>query len=82
MYSMSFGNVDCSRLLAFCFNFFIRSFIFLVRVVALDMRGYGDSDKPQKLENYALDNLIEDTPAVIKALGECSCWFLHSRKMK
>ena len=33
------------------------------------MRGYGDSDKPQKLENYALDNLIEDTPAIIRALG-------------
>ncbi|XP_067933450.1 epoxide hydrolase 1-like isoform X2 [Watersipora subatra] len=38
-------------------------------VVALDMRGYGDSDKPQRLESYALDYLVEDTSAVIHALG-------------
>ena len=40
------------------------------------MRGYGDSDKPQKLENYALDNLIEDTPAIIRALGQFMNWYI------
>ena len=39
------------------------------RVVAIDTRGYGGSGKPNGLEHYALDNLVEDIPAVIKALG-------------
>jgi len=39
--------------------------------VAVDMRGYGDSDKPQELENYALDYLVEDVPSLIRKLG----WF-------
>lgn len=37
--------------------------------MAVDTRGYGESDKPRGLEHYALDNLVEDVPAVIKALG-------------
>ena len=43
------------------------------RVVAIDTRGYGDSDKPDGLEHYALENLVEDIPALIKALGEKIC---------
>ena len=43
------------------------------RVVAIDTRGYGDSDKPDGLEHYALENLVEDIPALIKALGENIC---------
>lgn len=37
--------------------------------VAIDMRGYGDSDKPQGADNYSLLHLTADVEGVIKALG-------------
>ncbi len=37
--------------------------------VALDLRGYNESDKPQGLENYRLDVLVEDVRGAIAALG-------------
>src|SRR6266550_2485612 len=42
---------------------------FRVLAVAPDMRGYGKSDAPPKVEDYRLDALIEDTAQVIKAFG-------------
>lgn len=39
------------------------------RVVALDQRGYGESDKPQGLAAYELDELARDVVAVIDACG-------------
>jgi pimeloyl-ACP methyl ester carboxylesterase len=36
------------------------------QVVAIDQRGYNKSDQPKGVENYALDNLVEDLDAVIK----------------
>ena len=38
-------------------------------VITLDMRGTGDSDKPTKLESYALDALLADLIAVADAAG-------------
>ena len=39
------------------------------RVVAPDMRGYGDSDAPQGLAQYALDLLADDIVGLADALG-------------
>jgi len=39
------------------------------RVVAMDLRGYNLSDKPQGVENYTFPHLIADVEAVIKAEG-------------
>eukprot|EP01137_Pigoraptor_chileana_P025928 Opistho-2@96161 len=39
------------------------------RVVAVDMRGYGNSDKPSGIAPYALPTLLRDVAALIKALG-------------
>ncbi|MFO0956425.1 MAG: alpha/beta hydrolase [Isosphaeraceae bacterium] len=39
------------------------------RVVAIDQRGYNRSDKPEGVENYALDKLTGDVEAVIRHLG-------------
>ncbi len=38
-------------------------------MVALDMRGYGDSSKPAGVNNYTMDLLVEDVRAVVLALG-------------
>jgi hypothetical protein len=37
--------------------------------VALDMRGYGDSDKPNGIKNYSMQNLIKDVRETIEKLG-------------
>jgi pimeloyl-ACP methyl ester carboxylesterase len=35
-------------------------------VVAIDQRGYNSSDKPEKVEDYAVDKLVGDVAAVLK----------------
>ena len=40
------------------------------RVVALDMRGYNESDKPNGRSAYAIERLVADAAAVIRKLGE------------
>ena len=42
------------------------------RVVAVDLRGYNLSDKPDGVDAYALPNHIADVAAVIKDTGEDS----------
>jgi pimeloyl-ACP methyl ester carboxylesterase len=37
--------------------------------VAPDLRGYGKTDAPEGVEAYALDHLVEDVAALIKAFG-------------
>ena len=39
------------------------------RTVAVDMRGYGDSDKPGGLEDYKMSCLVNDIKEIIEALG-------------
>ena len=39
------------------------------KVVALDMRGYNDSDKPSRLDDYTMTRLVADVAAVIAELG-------------
>lgn len=43
------------------------------KVVALDLRGYNDSDKPAAKSAYALPELIEDVRGAIDALGYDQC---------
>ena len=42
-------------------------------VVAIDMRGYNDSDKPDRLSAYKMSELTADVRGVIKGLGYDDC---------
>ena len=44
-----------------------------MQVVAIDMRGYGESDKPKDRRAYDLSELTADVAEVIKALGHKEC---------
>jgi len=39
-------------------------------VVAIDLRGYGESDKPIGIHNYAIDNMVEDVKQLLEALDK------------
>ena len=43
------------------------------RVVALDLRGYNESDKPPNQDAYVMEELIRDIEGVIRGLGYESC---------
>ncbi|OKH24069.1 epoxide hydrolase [Hydrococcus rivularis NIES-593] len=43
------------------------------KVVALDLRGYNESDKPKEVEAYVTKELLKDIEGVIKGLGYESC---------
>lgn len=43
------------------------------QVVALDLRGYNESDKPEEKSAYVMAEFIKDIEAVIKELGYESC---------
>ncbi|WP_445637769.1 alpha/beta fold hydrolase [Nostoc sp. DSM 114161] len=43
------------------------------KVVALDLRGYNDSDKPTDKSAYVMDEFIKDVEGVIKGLGYEEC---------
>lgn len=43
------------------------------KVVALDLRGYNESDKPSKQSAYIMDEFIKDIEGVIKGLGYDRC---------
>ncbi|MEH2140878.1 alpha/beta fold hydrolase [Nostoc sp.] len=43
------------------------------KVVAIDLRGYNDSDKPNEQSAYVMDEFIQDVEGVIKALGYQKC---------
>ncbi|MFD8305192.1 alpha/beta fold hydrolase [Streptomyces sp. NPDC059690] len=40
------------------------------RAVAIDVRGYGRSSKPEAIDAYRMLDLVEDNVAVVRALGE------------
>ncbi|MBE9044082.1 alpha/beta hydrolase [Pleurocapsales cyanobacterium LEGE 10410] len=42
-------------------------------VVAVDLRGYNDSDKPQELSAYKMSELVEDVRGIISGLGYEDC---------
>ena len=43
------------------------------KVVAIDLRGYNDSDKPTDLKAYSMEFLIQDVAGVIRNLGYDRC---------
>lgn len=43
------------------------------KVVAIDQRGYNDSDKPADLSAYRMSELVQDVRGVIQALGYDRC---------
>lgn len=47
------------------------------RIAALDVRGYGDSDKPTDVASYTMAELTSDVAAVIDALGGKAILFGH-----
>ncbi len=51
----------------------IEAFSSNYKVVALDMRGYNNSDKPKAKSAYALPELTKDIEGVIRALGYERC---------
>ncbi|DBB17283.1 TPA: hypothetical protein ACH3X3_014329 [Trebouxia sp. C0006] len=42
-------------------------------VVAFDLRGYGQTEKPKGKDNYRIDRLADDIASLVKALGHESC---------
>ena len=42
-------------------------------MVALDLKGFGDSDKPMWRSNYRVDKLLCELRELISALGATSC---------
>ena len=46
------------------------------KVVALDLRGYNDSDKPSEQSAYVMSELIKDVEGVIQGLGYDRCVFV------
>ena len=40
-----------------------------MQVVAIDMRGYGESEKPVGKQHYVIPKLASDAAAIVKALG-------------
>lgn len=51
----------------------LREFSKEFRVVAIDQRGYGDSDKPSGVSSYKIDKLCQDLKQLIPALGYRDC---------
>ena len=42
-------------------------------VVAIDMRGYGETDRPPNKDDYTIDLLTQDIVELIPALGHSKC---------
>ncbi|KAL8619553.1 hypothetical protein ACOMHN_019609 [Nucella lapillus] len=51
----------------------LREFKDQYRVVAVDLRGYGDSDKPSGIGNYTTPKLVNDLKQMVNALGYHKC---------
>ena len=46
------------------------------KVVAVDLRGYNDSDKPKTQSAYVMSEFVEDVKGVIEGLGYESCFLV------
>ena len=53
----------------FVFLHLLLYYVCLLRVVAVDLRGYGDTDKPSGIYNYSVGYLLEDIRQIIDAFG-------------
>ncbi|XP_048055560.1 epoxide hydrolase 4 isoform X3 [Megalobrama amblycephala] len=54
----------------------LREFKSEFRVVAVDMRGYGESDLPSSTESYRLDYLVTDIKDIVEYLGYNRCFLV------
>lgn len=57
----------------YSWRFQLREFSKTFRVVAVDLRGYGFSDKPPKTSMYNIAHLAQDAKEIVEALGYSSC---------
>uniref|UniRef100_A0A1A8L4R7 Epoxide hydrolase 4 n=1 Tax=Nothobranchius pienaari TaxID=704102 RepID=A0A1A8L4R7_9TELE len=57
----------------FSWRYQLREFKSEFRVVAVDMRGYGESDLPLSTENYSFDYLVTDVKDIVEYLGYNRC---------
>lgn len=65
--NLSLNLFACSR---FSWRYQLREFKSEFRVVAVDMRGYGESDMPLSTESYRFDYLVNDVKDIVEYLGE------------
>ena len=56
--------------LRFSWRYQLREFKSEFRVVAVDMRGYGESDLPLSSDSYSFDSLVTDVKDIVEYLGE------------
>lgn len=63
----SFYLLVCHR---FSWRYQLREFKSEFRVVAVDMRGYGESDLPLSTESYRFEYLVTDVKDIVEYLGE------------
>ncbi|OWF46898.1 epoxide hydrolase 4-like [Mizuhopecten yessoensis] len=56
----------------YSWRFQLRAFAGDYRVVALDLRGYSESEKPNGYNSYTIENLVGDIKQLIPALGHRS----------
>ncbi|KAJ8375288.1 hypothetical protein SKAU_G00058680 [Synaphobranchus kaupii] len=54
----------------------LREFKSEFRVVAVDMRGYGESDVPASTDSYRLDYLLTDVKDIVEYLGYNRCFLV------
>ena len=59
----------------------LTAYFILYRAVAIDMRGYGESDKPRGVHNYTLDKLVDDIKDLILTLGRVFFFFRESLRL-
>ncbi|XP_064609872.1 epoxide hydrolase 1-like [Liolophura sinensis] len=57
----------------FSWRYQLREFQKDYRVVAIDQRGYNESDAPSGIENYTIDKMVGDLKQIIPALGYDKC---------
>lgn len=48
----------------------IKIIVQICRTVAVDLRGYGDSEKPEGVSQYKIKYLMSDIKNLIQALGK------------
>jgi hypothetical protein len=57
----------------FSWRYQLKAFSKDYHVVAIDMRGYGETDKPPNKLDYRIELLVQDIAELIPALGHSSC---------
>lgn len=68
----AFNTDHISSFLIFVYenSIIIHIFIRIFRCIAIDKRGYGDSDKPKGKKNYKVINILDDVRELVLSLGK------------